>query len=104
MRAPLLPYESLAALILLADPAVWPAYQAQRVAGLMTDNAHLVATILAAEQIIFGITCGHPFLLHHLGQSIAMAAEPLTGSDLAWHQKLYDVQQSVLCCRRNTRA
>jgi hypothetical protein len=62
----------------------------------MTDNVHLAASTLAAEQVIFGITCGHPFLLHHLGSAIALAPDPLSGEDLRWHQQLYDIQQSLL--------
>ncbi len=86
----------MAKLILSNDSAYLSDSDAARIAGLMTDNVHLAASTLAAEQVIFGVTCGHPFLLHHLGSAIALAPDPLSGEDLRWHLQLYDIQKSLL--------
>ena len=96
MRAPLSPWAMLSALILSGNSHYLADRHATRIAGLMTENVALDASILAAERIIFGVTCGHPFLLHHMGGAIAMAEDPLVGAALAWHHELYDIQQTLL--------
>jgi len=86
----------LVALVLRSDITLISESEKRRIAGTLTDNVALCASILTAEKIIMSMALDRPYLIHHMGRTLAEPEVKLVGPDLAWARELFRIQQTIL--------